>query len=282
MTNERLEFCAYTHFPEYTAQGKKDTAWMSRFTFPMLMKFEGMGRVLTMVARGYLWAQSDPYENVNYARDALCAWCSVPQTKKATPRQAWQYKTNFRELHDSFPELVDEKGNGWLYRHILNMADFAVQNPNLVSKSAAESCKALKAGFRTEWEKKVIQMQVPIFAPSTKAAWPLRFDDILADALEQGPLRNPDIQVDIAPIRHLIPKEIPVAVIEELCRYYAANKPEDTDWVVLPVANFDAYFGTTSFSKKWLSKIPQEILERDQQNYGVCRYRMTISCCGVL
>ena len=66
------------------------TPWKSilQFTFPMLMKFEGMGRVLTMVARGYLWAQSDPCENVNYARDALCAWCSVPQTKKATPRQA--------------------------------------------------------------------------------------------------------------------------------------------------------------------------------------------------
>ena len=32
--------------------------------------------------------------------------------------------------------------------------------------------------------------QVPIFALNTKGAWTLRFDDILADALEAGPLRT--------------------------------------------------------------------------------------------
>lgn len=34
-----------------------------------------------------------------------------------------------------------------------------------------------------------------------------------------------------------------------------ANKPEDSDWVVLPVTNFDAYLQTTSLSRKYLSAL---------------------------
>jgi len=44
--------------------------------------------------------------------------------------------------------------------------------------------------------------------------------------------------------------------------------------VVLPVANFDAYFGDTSFSKKYLPKIPAEIVERSNA-FGISRYRVT-------
>ncbi|MBD5160792.1 MAG: hypothetical protein HDT14_01980, partial [Oscillibacter sp.] len=60
-----------------------------------------------------------------------------------------------------------------------------------------------------------------------------------------------------------------------LAAYYIANKPEDSDWVVLPVANFDAYFGGTSFSKKYLRAIPETIMVRDGMEFGVCRYKMT-------
>ncbi len=38
-------------------------------------------------------------------------------------------------------------------------------------------------------------MQVPPFASNTKGAWVLRFDDILANALELGPLRNRDFEL---------------------------------------------------------------------------------------
>ena len=48
----------------------------------------------------------------------------------------------------------------------------------------------ISKGFKTEWKKKVRQLQVPIFALNTKAAWALRFDDILADALELSALRT--------------------------------------------------------------------------------------------
>ena len=57
---------------------------------------------------------------------------------------------------------------------------------------------------------------------------------------------------------------------------YRANRPEDSDWVVLPVASFDAYFGSTNFSHKWLVKIPDTILTREKQSFGVCRYKENI------
>lgn len=44
-------------------------------------------------------------------------------------------------------------------------------------------------------------------------------------------------------------------------------------WVVLPVANFDAYFGGTSFSKKYLKAVPEAIILEDVVGLGVCRYK---------
>ena len=72
----------------------------------------------------------------------------------------------------------------------------------------------------------------------------------------------------------LTPKGVPVKMVETLASYYLANKPEDSDWVVLPVANFDAYFGTTSFGRKYLKQIPEAILERSETGFGLCRYRL--------
>ena len=66
----------------------------------------------------------------------------------------------------------------------------------------------------------------------------------------------------------------PMEMVETLAAYYLANKPEDSDWVVLPVANFDAYFGTTSFGRKYLKQIPETILERSETGFGLCRYRL--------
>ena len=52
----------------------------------------------------------------------------------------------------------------------------------------------------------------------------------------------------------LTPKGVPLDMVTTLVFYYLANKPEDSNWVVLPVANFDAYFGTTSFGRKYLKQ----------------------------
>ena len=121
-------------------------------------------------------------------------------------------------------------------------------------------------------------MQVPIFALNTKAAWALRFDDILADALELGALRTEE---------YILPSEkensiaaldlggVPFEVVCDVVAYCEANKPTDTAWVVLPIANFDCYYGNTNFSKKWLSKIPADILSREVSN-GVSRVKLNI------
>ena len=44
--------------------------------------------------------------------------------------------------------------------------------------------------------------------------------------------------------------------------------------MVLPVTNFDAYFGDTNFSKKQLPKVPAEIMERSN-SFGVSRFRVS-------
>ena len=173
--------------------------------------------------------------------------------------------------------MVDEDGGGWFWRHVHYVSDFAEANPTKVSKSAWNNGLKIKKGFDAAWRNKVRQFQTPIFSLSTKGQWIIRFDDVLADALELGPLRSdcielpPELEVRL---KAVAPKEVPFEMLRTLIAYYEANKPEDSDWVVLPVANFDAYFGNTSFGRKYLKLIPEEILERSDSGFGICRYRV--------
>ena len=284
MINEWAEFRAYTGTVSYTASKKSDTTWLGRFTFATILEFEGMARILTILARGYLFHGKDgaviwgnPHDRVDYARRALCAWCSVPDSEKATPREAWQFGSDFRELHSEFPGLVDENGSGWFHRHVHQVVDFVRENPERVSSSAQKKCAAIEKGFDRAWRDKVIQMQIPLFAPTTKGQWGLRFDSFLAQALELGPLRKEEPELPptlVEQLRSITPKGVPLDIVTTLVAYYLANKPEDSDWVVLPVANFDAYFGTTSFGRKYLKQIPETILERSETGFGLCRYRL--------
>ena len=279
MTNEWLEFQAYIKKPTYSAASKHDLSYLGRFTFKTITDFEGFGRILTIIARGYLFHNQDgslcaesPYERVEYARNALCAWCSIPDKNEDEPF------TNFGALSSDFLELVNTKGEGWYYRHVQNIIKFVKKNPDAVSEKAKTTVALIAKGFKVEWKKKVRQLQVPIFALNTKAAWALRFDDILADALELGALRTEE---------YILPPEkenaisvfdlggVPFEVVCDVIAYCEANKPTDTDWVVLPIANFDCYYGNTNFSKKWLSKIPAAILSREVSN-GVSRVKLNI------
>ena len=276
MLNEIAEFEAYTGVVSYLAESKYDSAYLGRFTYDMLLKFEGLSRVLTILARGYLWQGDEP--QIDRARRALCAWCSIPDAKKAPPKKEGQSRTDYRELHEEFPELVDENGGGWFYRHVHSVIDFVQDNPDTVMKSAAQSCKTLASGFDDAWRKKVMQFQVPLFSTGTKGAWVLRFDDVLSEALELGRLRNDGVALSSEQLQALsaaTPKGVPETVLSTLAKYYLANKPENSEWVVLPVTNLDAYFGTTSFSRKWLNKLPESVLVREN-GYGVCRYRMFV------
>ena len=94
MIDERAEFAAYTGAVVYDATNKQDSAYLGRFTFDTLLRGEGLQRILTIVARGYLWQTEKP--DMERARDALRAWCSIPDSKKAKPKEAWQYETDFR------------------------------------------------------------------------------------------------------------------------------------------------------------------------------------------
>ena len=158
MLNEPEEFKAYTQFPKYSANGKRDMSFLGRFTFDMLIKQIGLHRVLTTIARGYMFESETP--DIERAKRALQAWCSLPTEKKDN----WKANTNFKHLHTEFPGLVDEEGRGWFYRHVHNICDFVKTNPGSVSKTTVSKCELLRKGFDKEWEKKVIQFHVPIFS----------------------------------------------------------------------------------------------------------------------
>ena len=268
MTNEWEEFKAYTGQPVYTAANKHDTAFYSRVTLNMIAEFSGFGRVFTIIARGYLFHDKDgglfngnPYDRIDYARNALFAWCSVPEKKKSSVPP-----TDFRELSADFPELVDGDGKGWLYRHAKNLFHFIRKNPDLVNKQTSDKLSGISKGFTRQWKKRVKQFQVPLFSLNDKGAWTLRFDGILADALEAGPLRTeecvlPQSVSDLLDNTDL--NGVPRYAVEDVLRFYFANRTDDTPWVVLPVETFDAYYGNTNFSRKWLSKLPKEIVTRE-------------------
>ena len=273
MIDEREEFRAYIGEVQYASKGKRDGSWKGRFTFPMLLDFEGFARILTILARGYMFDEETP--DIDRARRALCTWCSIPEEETAGPKEDWQYKTEFSAFHDEFPELVDGEGVGWLCRHVRSLCAFAVEHPEVVSKPDAAACEKLRKGWEGEWRKKVKQLQTPIFAPNTRGAWVLRFDDELADALELGPLRSPELvfsEEEERRIAELTPDGVPTEVLRTLIGYYIVNRQVDTDWVVLPVVNFDAYFGR-NFSHKWLNALPEDVIIRQRdKGRGVSRY----------
>ena len=144
MLNEWKEFQDYTGAVNYTARNKQDTTYLGRFTFDTILDFEGLNRVLTILARGFLFHGEDgspvkaPRERIDYAKRGLCAWCSVPDSEKATPREAWQFGSDFRELHSEFPGLVDENGSGWFHRHVHRVEAFVRENPERVSSFSSK------------------------------------------------------------------------------------------------------------------------------------------------
>ena len=105
-------------------------------------------------------------------------------------------------------------------------------NPDKVSKTAYGKADVIDKEFDAAWRKKVVQFQVSIFSQGTSGAWILRFDDVLADALELGPLRNNSIDLPddvFKRIEELQPEKVPIEVIRILVAYYIVNKPKDSE-----------------------------------------------------
>ena len=101
-----------------------------------------------------------------------------------------------------------------------------------MSKTAYGKADVIDKEFDAAWRKKVVQFQVSIFSQGTSGAWILRFDDVLADALELGPLRNNSIDLPddvFKRIEELQPEKVPIEVIRILVAYYIVNKPKDSE-----------------------------------------------------
>ena len=171
---------------------------------------------------------------------------------------------------------MDEEGWGWFSRHFHRAMQFALARPGLVHKNYAASAEKLDKLFDQEWRSKVLQYQTESLSTLTEGAWTIRFDDMIADALELGPLRctEPELPAELAErLEQIRPEKMPSNVLPTLVAYYLANRPEDGDWVVLPVTNFDCYFGNTNFGRKYLNQLPQEVIERNN-SFGISRYRV--------
>ena len=155
------------------------------------------------------------------------------------------------------------------------MARFVLEHQDTVRKGYAKYAEAIQSKFDKMWRDKVLQFQTPIFALSTKGAWTLRFDDILADALALGPLQHYEVTIPeelCQRIEELADRKV-TSYICDLIAYYHAHREEDYDWVLQPVTSFDMYYGGSYFSKRILSTIPEEIMER-QNHMGTCPYRI--------
>ena len=285
ITNEWAEFLAYTKEPTYAVRNKKDNGFLGRFTMDMLMENYGFARILTVLACGYLFHNpdgtpkgGDPYDRTDNARRFLCAWCSIPDKKNATPRAEWQFKTDFRELHDAFPELVDKDGCGWYIRHLHDIANFIDINRDKVSKATHKLADNIER-LEDAWRKKVIQYQIPIFSEGTKGDLILRFDDVIADALELGALRIESIRLTAEQeqwLAKVTPSKVPLHLSKTLLEYYIANKPADSDWCVLPVTNVEAYLGSSALSRMYLKELNNKFIMRKESAGVVGVYKMVV------
>ena len=277
MLNEVQEFKDYTQFPAYTSTGPRDTTYLGRFTVEAIRDFHGFDRVFTILARHFLFQDGDPYENEDRARRALCAWASIPNGGDDLKGWEGKFTTCFPELHEEFPDLVDVDGCGWYIRHIRSISAFAQQNPKKVTAGVHKYLVDKLPDFEAKWRDKARQFQIPIFLERTDAIWQVRFDDVIANALILGPLREMEAEVTEQQKEKLLPfvqDEVKLEYLTTLVAYYLANKPEDSDWVVLPSTNFNCYFGSTVFSKKVLKEITGRIIQRSDTSYGSGRYRV--------
>ncbi len=270
MLNEVQEFCAYAGI----IPGMDGS--LGRFTMEAIRDFLGFERIFTILARGYLFRDGgDPYARTDYARNALCAWCSIPDYK--VKADEWKFATCFPELHDTFPELVDENGNGWYIRHIRSVVSYAKEHPQKVKSNVKKYLADRIDDYENAWRDKVRQYQIPIFLESTDAIWQIRFDDVIANALTLGPLREMEVEAAEEQKEKLLPfvkGKVKLEHLTTLVAYYKANKPGDSDWVVLPASNFNNFFGSTVFSKQVLKDITDTVILRSDTSYGSGRFRV--------
>ncbi len=140
MTNEWLEFKAYTGAPVFLAESKQSTAFIGRFTVKIIKQNKGFNRIFTILARGYLFHNADgtlrtddPYARTEESRRFLCAWCSLPY--ETVSNKALAFHTSFPELHSEFPNIVDENSAGWYYRYLQSLSAYIKKTKTMLLRS---------------------------------------------------------------------------------------------------------------------------------------------------
>ena len=285
MTNEWLEFKAYTDAPVFLAENKQSTAFIGRFSVRMIKQNKGFSRIFTVLARGYLFHNADgtlrtddPHERIDKAREFLCAWCSLPY--EIVSNKALAFHTSFPKFHSEFPNIVDEHGAGWYYRYLHSLSDYIRKNKEDVTKKLqcfAEK-KTLKA-IEGTWANKVIQYQYSIYNNRSSADFPLLFDTAIADALILGPLRTDAVVLPDEALQKI--KSCGVNAKTErlmitLAEYYIANKEPDSEWVIILRTNISAYLGSATYVESYENRMPEGFMEKKPEMGGVSAVRIRI------
>ena len=285
MTNEWLEFKAYTDAPVFLAENKQSTAFIGRFTVRMIKQNKGFSRIFTVLARGYLFHNADgtlrtddPYERTEEARRFLCAWCSLPY--ETVSNKSLAFHTSLPKLHIEFPNIVNDDGAGWYYRYLHSLSDYIKKNKEDVTKKLhcfAEK-KTLKA-IESTWANKLIQFQYSIYNDRSSADFPLLFDTAIADALVLGPLRTEAFVLPDETLQKI--KSYGVngkteRLMITLAEYYIANKEPDSDWVIIPRTNISAYLGSATYMESYEGKIPDGFMEKKPELGGVSAVRINV------
>lgn len=285
MTNEWLEFKAYTDTPVFFADSKQSTAFIGRFTVRMIKQNKGFSRIFTVLARGYLFHNADgtlrtddPYERIDKAREFLRAWCSLPY--EAVSNKALAFHTSFPELHSEFPDIVDENGAGWYYRYLHSLSEYIKKNKENITKKLhcfAEK-KTLKA-IESTWTNKLIQFQYSIYNNRSSADFPLLFDTAIADALVLGPLRTEAVVLSDEILQKIKAYGVNAKterLMMTLTEYYIANKEPDCEWVIMPRTNISAYLGSASYVDNYEKKMPEDFMEKKPEMGGVSAVRINV------
>ena len=285
MTNEWLEFKAYTDTPVFLAENKQSTAFIGRFTVRMIKQNKGFNRIFTVLARGYLFHNADgtlrtdnPYAKTEEARLFLCVWCSLPY--ETVTNKALKFHTSFPELNSKFPNIVDENGAGWYYRYLHSLSYYIKKNKEDVTKKLhcfAEK-KTLKA-IESTWANKLIQYQYSIYNNRSSADFPLVFDTAIADALVLGPLRTEAVVLSDEILQKIKAYGVNAKterLMMTLTEYYIANKEPDCEWVIMPRTNISAYLGSATYMEAYESKIPEGFMEKKPEMGGVSAVRINV------
>lgn len=288
MTNEWEEFKAYTDAPEFRLTTTGSTKFLGRFTSDIIDYNYGFDRIFSILSRGILFHNADgslrdgdPYERTDAARRFLCAWCSIPEKTGSTKdKPEWKYSCSFPAYHEEFPDTVNGNGEGWYCRYLRSLSSFISDNlengtgETRVSKKLAKYAdKDNLTKLEDKWRKNVVKWQMSMYNRNMKMDFPTLFDCSIADALTLGPLRKEKITLDGETEAWInsFPKTTPKTreAMTAVTEFYIANKQPDSDWVMLPQKNMDAYLGGTTFSHNGLGRLPEGFLYSKGECNGV-------------